>query len=84
MQKRKSDKLYVPDAAPTEGRDADWSKAERAVLPNLRPTTTSISVRLPVSMLDELKALAHSRDVPYRSLLKIFLAERLSAERKAG
>ena len=58
----------------------DWSQARRVVLPNLKPSTKTISLRLPESMLDELKLLANKRDVPYQSLLKMFLAERLEAE----
>lgn len=60
----------------------DWSKAKRVVFPHLKPTTKTISIRLPESLLDELKVLANKRDVPYQSLLKIFLAERLEEERK--
>ena len=59
----------------------DWAKATQPSLPNLKPSTTSISLRLPVSMLDELKALANEKDVPYQSLLKVYLAERLTRER---
>jgi predicted DNA binding CopG/RHH family protein len=60
----------------------DWSEAERRKLPNLRPTLRTISLRLPVSMIEDLKILANKRDVPYQSLLKVFLAERLAAERQ--
>lgn len=60
----------------------DWSDAERTLLPDLKPTTKTISLRLPESMLEELKLLAHRRDVPYQSLLKVFLAERLQHERQ--
>lgn len=59
----------------------DWSQAGRVRLPNLKPSTATISLRLPEGMLDELKVLANERDVPYQSLLKVFLAERLAAER---
>ncbi len=59
----------------------DWSRAERVRLPNLKPSTATISLRLPEGMLEELKVLANQRDVPYQSLLKMFLAERLAAER---
>jgi predicted DNA binding CopG/RHH family protein len=59
----------------------DWSKAGEATLPNLRPTLRTISIRLPESMIAELKRLANKRDVPYQSLLKVFLAERLASER---
>lgn len=58
----------------------DWSQARRVVLPNLKPSTKTISLRLPESMLDELKLLANKRDVPYQSLLKMFLADRLEEE----
>jgi len=60
----------------------DWSQAKRAKFPNLKPTLRTISVRLPVAMIEDLKILANQRDVPYQSLLKVFLAERLAAERK--
>ena len=58
----------------------DWSKARRVVFPNLKPTLKTISLRLPESMIAELKLLANKRDVPYQSLLKIFLAERIQQE----
>ena len=58
----------------------DWSKAKRASFPNLKPTCRSISLRLPLSMLDRLRVLANKRDVPYQSLLKTFLADRLKQE----
>jgi predicted DNA binding CopG/RHH family protein len=58
----------------------DWSSAQRVVLPNLKPTQITISLRIPAMMLAELKKLANKRDVPYQSLLKVFLAERLEQE----
>ena len=58
----------------------DWDKSERLVLPKLRPSLKTISLRLPETMLAELKLLANKRDVPYQSLLKMFLAERLDRE----
>ena len=58
----------------------DWSKARVAVFPNLKPSTETISLRLPAALLGELKALANKRDVPYQSLLKVFLAERIAHE----
>jgi predicted DNA binding CopG/RHH family protein len=61
----------------------DWSRAVLATFPKLRPSTTTISIRLPEPMLDELKALANEQDVPYQSLMKVFLAERLTRERRA-
>ena len=58
----------------------DWSRARRVILPNLKPSVKTISLRLPELMLAELKLLANKRDVPYQSLIKIFLAERLEEE----
>ena len=58
----------------------DWSKAERVTLPNLRPSLRTISLRLPEAMIAELKLLANKRDVPYQSLLKVFLADRIREE----
>jgi len=58
----------------------DWDKAEVAVFPNLKPSTKTISLRLPESMLNSLKVAANKRDVPYQSLIKMFLKERLDAE----
>jgi predicted DNA binding CopG/RHH family protein len=54
----------------------DWSKAERVRLPNLKPTTIAISLRLPVSLLEKIKLAANKRDVPYQSLIKTWLAEK--------
>jgi predicted DNA binding CopG/RHH family protein len=58
----------------------DWSEAERVLFPNLKPSVRTISLRLPVSMIAALKTLAHQRDVPYQSLLKVFISERLEKE----
>ncbi len=55
----------------------DWSQAERMRFPNLKPTTTSISLRLPVPLLERIKVAANRRDVPYQSLIKTWLAEKL-------
>jgi predicted DNA binding CopG/RHH family protein len=55
----------------------DWSKAKPFVLPNLKPTTKTISLRLPQHLLDSIKSAAHSRDVPYQSLIKVWLQEKL-------
>ncbi len=62
----------------------DWGKAGKAVLPNLKPSLKTISLRLPELMLAELKLLANKRDIPYQSLLKIFLAERIEKELKSN
>jgi predicted DNA binding CopG/RHH family protein len=60
----------------------DWEKAEPGSFPALKPSTATISLRLPEAMLEELKALANERDVPYQSLLKVYLAERIARERQ--
>ena len=62
----------------------EWDAAKRVVLPNLKPSQKTISLRLPAMMLAELKRLANKRDVPYQSLLKIFLAERLDEELRSS
>jgi predicted DNA binding CopG/RHH family protein len=56
----------------------DWSKANKVVMPNLRPTTKTISLRLPQHLLDSIKSAAHARDVPYQSLIKVWLQEKLN------
>lgn len=61
----------------------DWSKARRDVtFPNLKPSTRTISIRLPEWLIAALKTLANKKDVPYQSLVKIFLAEKLKEENK--
>lgn len=59
----------------------DWANARRVAFPNLKPSTETISLRLPQGLLDDLKVLANQRDVPYQSLLKVYLAERVAVER---
>lgn len=58
----------------------DWKRAKPTPFPRLKPTTRTISLRLPDPLLENLKMLANKRDVPYQSLLKIFLAERIEEE----
>ena len=53
----------------------DFAQAQRARFPELRPSSKTISLRLPVSLLDSLKVMAHKRDVPYQSLIKLLLAD---------
>lgn len=57
----------------------DWGKAERVRLPNLKPSTTSISLRLPIGLLDRIKIAANKRDMPYQSLIKAWLAEKVDS-----
>jgi predicted DNA binding CopG/RHH family protein len=60
----------------------DWNKAERVRLPNLKPSSTAISLRLPNGLLERIKIAANKRDVPYQSLIKTWLAEKLDIARK--
>jgi predicted DNA binding CopG/RHH family protein len=63
----------------------DYSKTKRALFPNLKPSTRTISIRLPESLIQHLKVLANKRDIPYQSLLKMFLVEKVEEEfREAG
>jgi predicted DNA binding CopG/RHH family protein len=57
----------------------DWSKARRARFPNLKPSTEAISLRLPASLLERIKIAANKRDMPYQSLIKAWLAEKVAA-----
>ena len=59
------------------GAGLDWRRAERVRLPNLHPSTVAISLRLPVSLLEAIKIAAHKRDVPYQSLIKMWLSEKV-------
>ena len=72
----KTDKLSVPAMAANDGKNPDWSKAERVVFPHLKPSTEAISLRLPVTLLHAIKVEANRRDVPYQSFIKMALAER--------
>jgi predicted DNA binding CopG/RHH family protein len=58
----------------------DWSKAERVRFPNLKPSTTAISLRIPLTLLERIKVEANKRDVPYQSLIKTWLAEKVDAD----
>ncbi len=58
----------------------NWSETKEIIMPNLKPTLKTISIRLPEIMIEELKLLANKRDVPYQSLMKMFLAERVEQE----
>jgi predicted DNA binding CopG/RHH family protein len=66
------------------GEVVDWSGARQAVFPNLKASTETISLRLPTALLSDLKVLANKRDVPYQSLLKVYLADRVTRETFAG
>lgn len=58
----------------------DWDVAESVVLPKLKPSTKAISLRLPEVMLNHLRMMANKRDIPYQSLIKVFLAEKIEEE----
>ncbi len=60
----------------------DWKKGKQIIFPELQPSLKTISLRLPAMMIEQLKLLAHKKDVPYQSLLKIFLAEKIREELK--
>jgi len=87
-----SDKRKAPPAFRNEAEErvfweshdsvdyVDWGKAERVSFPNLKPSTTSISLRLPVGLLDRIKIAANKRDMPYQSLIKAWLAEKVDAK----
>jgi predicted DNA binding CopG/RHH family protein len=62
----------------------NWQQAKPVRMSNLHPTTRTISIRLPESMIETLKVLANKRDVPYQSLLKMFVADRIEAEQRAA
>ncbi|MHB2148091.1 BrnA antitoxin family protein [Calditrichota bacterium LG25] len=60
----------------------DWNNGEELIMPNLKPSLKTISLRVPESLIDELKFLANKKDIPYQSLLKMFLVERVEKELK--
>lgn len=62
----------------------DWSKARQVAFPNLKPSVKSISLRLPEHMIESLKILANKKDVPYQSLMKIYLSDRIDQEMRKG
>ncbi len=89
MPKKKIPKFRNQDEERAFWADRDsteylnWKKAEKVTFSNLKPSTKTISVRLPESLLEALKLIANKRDVPYQSLLKIFLAERIREEMRS-
>jgi len=58
----------------------DWDSAKKVTFPNLKPSVRSISLRLPESMLNDLKVIANKKDIPYQSLMKIFISEKIKEE----
>ena len=71
---------YVPDSPAETGAALDWTQSERVVFANLKPSTRSISLRLPEGLLDQIKVAANQRDVPYQSYIKVLLAEAMQKE----
>lgn len=65
-----------------QGRDStdyvDWNKAQRAIFPDIKPTSQTISLRLPLSLLQRIKIAANKQDIPYQSLIKIWLSEKVT------
>ncbi len=60
----------------------DWSQAQSAIFPNLKPSTKTISLRLPEGLLDSIKVEANKRDMPYQSLIKAWLVEDVKESRQ--
>jgi predicted DNA binding CopG/RHH family protein len=90
MKKRKNIPAFSSEAeeqAFWENHDSseylDWSKAEKMQFSKLKPSTQSISIRLPLTLLDRIKLEANKRDVPYQSLIKVWLAEDVARQRQA-
>ena len=84
MKKRNLHRKFKPEAEEQkfwETHDStdyiDWNTAERARFLNLKPSTTAISIRLPLGLLEQIKIAANKRDVPYQSLIKMWLAEKV-------
>ena len=73
--------LRVPTMSASEGRTLDWTKAQKVVLPDLKASTETISLRMPAPLLHAIKREANRRDVPYQSLIKVVLAERFAVSK---
>jgi predicted DNA binding CopG/RHH family protein len=82
MKKIPKFKTYNEEASFWKNKDSteymDWSKAKKAIFPNLKPSAETISLRLPLSLLSEIKNLAHKKDVPYQSLIKLMLTHEIN------
>ncbi|MBI3783427.1 MAG: BrnA antitoxin family protein [Deltaproteobacteria bacterium] len=77
MKQRKAKTGWVP-YDDTDSSRLDWSKGQRAIFPNLKPSTTTVSLRLPSSLLARIKSEANKRDVPYQSYMKVLLANAIA------
>ena len=84
LKKRPAFKSEQQEAAFWASHDSteyiNYAKSRRTIFPRLKPSTETISLRLPKSLLDQLKTLANKRDVPYQTLLKLFVLERVQTE----
>ena len=78
MKKSETKKKYVPGEQENSTDHLDLSRMEPVMFPNLKPSTTTISLRLPDSMLNKIKVMANKRHVPYQSLIKMLLAEKIA------
>jgi predicted DNA binding CopG/RHH family protein len=78
MKKREIKKNYVPGEKANSTEHLDLTRMEPVVFPNLKPSTTTISLRLPDSMLNKIKVMANKQHVPYQSLIKMLLAEKIA------
>ena len=78
MKKSEPKKNYVPQGRENSTGHLNLSRMEPVVFPNLKPSTTTISLRLPDSMLNKIKVMANKQHVPYQSLIKMLLAEKIS------
>ncbi len=78
MKKHEAKKNHVPAAAPDSTAHLDLSQMREVVFPNLKPSSTAISLRLPDAMLNKIKVMANKQHVPYQSLIKILLAEKIA------
>lgn len=77
MKKPEAKKRHVPATAANSTDHLDLSRMQEVLFPNLKPSTTTISLRLPDAMLNKIKVIANKQHVPYQSLIKTFLAERI-------
>ena len=78
MKKSEPRKSYVPQEPENSTKDLNLNRMGPVVFPNLKPSTTTISLRLPDSMLNKIKVMANKQHVPYQSLIKMLLAEKIA------
>ena len=77
MKKSEARKFHVPKARVDSTAHLDLSRMQEVVFPNLKPSSTTISLRLPDAMLNKIKVMANKQRVPYQSLIKAFLSEKI-------